>query len=125
MPPRVLVVDDQEDVLNTLVRFLSMGGYDVVGLSEFEDAKGFIDRTPPDILVTDVRLGAFNGLQLALHMRAARADTPIVVLSAWDDALLRQEATGLGAVYCLKPLKRDQLLDAVATAARAASRSDL
>jgi len=113
MPAHILVVDDQEDVLNTLVRFLTVSGYQPVGLLDFREAKDYIDQTPPDVLVTDVRLGSFNGLQLAIHLRAAKANAGIVVLSAWDDPNLRQEAAAVGATYELKPLTKDQLVKAV------------
>jgi DNA-binding NtrC family response regulator len=113
---RVLIVDDQEDVLKTLAALVSHGGYDVVTLSRFDDARRFIDETPPDILVTDVRLGAFNGLQLVLHMRQARPGGAVVVLSAFDDAVIRQEATRAGALFLAKPVTRQQLLDCLAAA---------
>jgi DNA-binding response OmpR family regulator len=121
MSVRVLVVDDQEDVLNTLLRFLSVGGFTPVGLTRFDDAKRHIDEHQPDILVTDVRLGPYNGLQLAFRLRAARPTAGIVVLSAWDDALLRQEAERLRASYHMKPLSKDQLLTAVSAARSLAS----
>ena len=113
---RVLIVDDQEDVLKTLSALVSHGGYDVVTLSRFDDARRFIDETPPDMLVTDVRLGAFNGLQLVLHMRQARPGGPVVVLSAFDDAVIRQETNRAGAHFLAKPVTRQQLLDCLATA---------
>ncbi|MGE3842097.1 MAG: response regulator [Vicinamibacterales bacterium] len=113
MPAHILIVDDQEDVLNTLVRFLTVSGYQPVGLLDFREAKDYIDQTPPDVLVTDVRLGSYNGLQLAIHLRAARANAGIVVLSAWDDPNLRQEAAAVGATYELKPLTKEQLVKAV------------
>ena len=116
MARRVLVVDDQEDVLNTLMRFLTLGGYEPTGVSDFDAAKRCIDETRPDILVTDVRLGAFNGLQLALYMRAAQASAAIVVLSAWDDPLLREEAARIGAQYFTKPLNKQTLLNALEAA---------
>ncbi len=110
----VLVVDDQEDVLRTLAYFVGQGGYQVTALAKFEDARRVIDHTPPDILITDVRLGAFNGLQLVLHMRAVRAEAPIVVLSAYDDPTLRQEAARLGARYLTKPVTKQELLECLA-----------
>ncbi len=118
MPSRVLVVDDQPEVMRLLVQFLVLEGHDVVGETEFEPARRFIDTTPPDVLVTDVRLGAYNGLQLVLHMRTARPDAPVVVLSAWDDAMLRQEAARLGAQYRTKPISRSELTEAIAAAGR-------
>lgn len=116
MPLRVLVVDDQPEVMRMLVQFLVLDNYDVVGETEFEPARRYIDETPPDVLVTDVRLGAYNGLQLVLHMRMARPEAPIVVLSAWDDVMLRQEASRLGAQYRTKPISRRALSDAIAAA---------
>lgn len=121
MPLRVLVVDDQEDVLNTLTRFLALGGHDAVGQTRFEDAKRYIDEHRPEALVTDVRLGPFNGLQLALRLRALCPTAAIVVLSAWDDALLRQEAETIRARYHMKPINKDQLLAALDSAQTAAA----
>lgn len=111
MSKRVLIVDDQEDVLRTLAALVSHGGYEVVTRSRFDAAKHLIDENPPDMLITDVRLGAFNGLQLVLHMRQARPDSPVLVLSAWDDAVIRQEAERAGALFLPKPVTRQQLLE--------------
>jgi DNA-binding NtrC family response regulator len=113
---RVLIVDDQADVLKTLAAIVSQGGYDAVTLTRFDDAKRYIDETPPDVLVTDVRLGAFNGLQLVLHMRQARPDGPVIVLSAYDDAVIRQETIRAGARFLPKPVTRQQVLDCLAEA---------
>jgi DNA-binding NarL/FixJ family response regulator len=103
-------------VLHTLLRFLSFGEYQAIGLTDFDEAKRHIDRERPDVLVTDVRLGAFNGLQLALYLRARQPAAGIVVLSAWDDPTLRQQAMRIGAAYLMKPLTKTQLLEAVQAA---------
>ena len=92
MAKRVLIVDDEPDVLETLAELVQGAGYEVVTRLNFEDARKDIANDPPDILVTDVRLGPFNGLQLAVLMRATRPESPIVVLSAYDDPTLRLEA---------------------------------
>lgn len=109
-PPRVLVVDDEPAVLDMLAWSLRRGGYEVVALSRFEDAKRYISDTPPDALVTDVRLGAFNGLQLAWLMRDARATAPVLVLSGYDDPTLRKEAERLGGVFHTKPVPSETLV---------------
>ena len=110
---KVLIVDDQPDVARTLSQLVASGGYDVVTATRFDEARHLIDQTPPDILVTDVRLGAFNGLQLVLHMRAVQPSGPIIVLSAYDDAVIRQEAERSGAAFLAKPVTRKDLLDAI------------
>ena len=111
---RVLVVDDQPDVLRTLAHLVASGGYDVETRLRFDEAKHYIDVTPPDLLVVDVRLGAYNGLQLALHMRNVRPEAPIVVLSAYDDPMIRKETERIGARWLSKPISRKVLLDCLA-----------
>jgi DNA-binding response OmpR family regulator len=111
---RVLVVDDQPDVLRTLAHLVASGGYQVDTRLRFDEARHYIDVTPPDLLVVDVRLGAYNGLQLALHMRNARPDAPIVVLSAYDDPMIRKETERIGARWLSKPISRKALLDCLA-----------
>jgi DNA-binding response OmpR family regulator len=111
---RVLIVDDEPDVLDTLAAMVSTGGYEVITLGDFEEAKKYVTDSPPDILITDVRLGAYNGLQLAVWMRAACPLCPIVVLSAFDDPTLRIEAAHLRAVYLAKPVSKKELLVCIA-----------
>jgi len=111
--PVVLVVDDEPQVLDTLSAFVTRDGFDVVGMLRFEDARRRIADDPPDILITDVRLGKYNGLQLVLQMRDARPDSRIIVLSAYDDPTLREEASRSGAQYLVKPVGRQELVEAL------------
>jgi DNA-binding response OmpR family regulator len=119
MPKRVLIVDDEADVLETLAAMVSSGGYEVVTRSDFETAKRYLMETPPDILITDVRLGAYNGLQLAVVMRSTCPQCPIVVLSAFDDPTLRAEAAQVSAIYLAKPVSKKELLVCIAGLGRA------
>lgn len=108
--PRILVVDDEPAILDMLAWGLRRGGYEVVAVARFEDAKRYITEAPPDALVTDVRLGPFNGLQLALLLRAALPNAPIVVLSGFDDPTLRKETERMGGVYFTKPVTSETLI---------------
>lgn len=112
-PRVVLLVDDQPEVLTTLGTLLRQSGYTVVLIEQFDEARRFIDGTPPDALITDVRLGAFNGLQLVLHMRDARPEAPILVLSAFSDPMIQREAEKQGARYLTKPITRQELVAAL------------
>ena len=109
-PKRVLIVDDEEEVLRSLASLLAAHGYDVETRARFEDARRALGTSPPDILVTDVRLGAYNGLQLAIQMRDLRPDGTIVVLSAFDDPMLREQAAQCDAHYLMKPVSGQELL---------------
>ena len=106
---RVLVVDDDPEVLETLGWAVRHAGFDPEVHTRFDLAKQAIHRAPPDALVTDVRLGAYNGLQLAVLLRAVDLHAPILVVSAFDDPMIRHDAEGLGAVFLTKPVSLEVL----------------
>jgi two-component system response regulator AtoC len=109
---RALVVDDDSRVLAVISRLLS-DAYNVVTCSDFKDARGVLQTLAPDVLVLDVRLGEFNGLQLGILAKQAHPGVHVVVMSSWDDPVLRREAMRLGATYVQKPFRAAELLEAV------------
>jgi len=112
----VLVVDDDRAVLGLIVHWLTAAGFSVVACDGFEAAKQSLSATLPDVLLTDVRLGAFNGLQLVIFAKERGPQTTTVVMSAYDDPALKKEALVCGAAYITKPFTREQVLAAVANA---------
>nr|MBA3884527.1 response regulator [Acidobacteriota bacterium] len=66
-----------------------------------------------DALVTDVRLGEYNGLQLAVIARDLQPNIRIIVYSGYNDPVLREEAERIGAVYLVKPVPSRQLLEII------------
>src|SRR5713226_921121 len=96
---RVLVVDDDQSFLRMIEQMLIAGGYAVELCSSFEAAKQRLTLSPPDVLLTDVRLGAFNGLQLVILAKELSPSTIAIVMSAYDDVALRKEASHCGASY--------------------------
>jgi DNA-binding NtrC family response regulator len=110
---RVLVVDDDRSLLTLIERMLAAGGYIVDVCASFEDAKQAITMSAPDVLVTDVRLGAFNGLQLVILAKELHPQTIAVVMSAYDDVALRKEALQCGAAYLQKPFTVEAIFNSV------------
>ena len=108
--PSLLLVDDDLALLNALSRYLSEHGFEVVSSSVFDEARHHITAGRPDIVVTDVRLGAFNGLQLALLAKDVRPDARVVVFSGYDDPVLKEEARRIGATYMVKPVSGQALV---------------
>src|SRR6266496_6437230 len=102
-----LVVDDDKQVSSLVARWLSKAGYDVGTCADFAGARERILKDRPPVLIVDVRLEGFNGIQLAILARQLRPETRIVVLSGWDDPVLRKEASACGALYLCKPLNSD------------------
>lgn len=107
----VLLVDDDRSLLRLVSEWLTGGGFSVVACDCFEDAKQELASWEPDVLLTDLRLGAFNGLQLVILAKQQHEHTRTVVMSAFDDPTLRQEAARCGARYVLKPFSSKALLD--------------
>lgn len=107
----LLVVDDDPDVVHTLTDLLSSAGHEALGATSFEDGKRLLGGPPPPaVLITDVRLGMFNGLQLALFRPPS---TAVIVISGHRDAMIEDETRRLGGVYLLKPIPGPLLLETI------------
>jgi DNA-binding response OmpR family regulator len=105
-----LVVDNDEQMLGLVGSWLSDAGYEVVACSRFEAAREYLAAHPLDALVTNLRLGAYNGLQLALRASRMGAGTAVLVMSAYDDIVSRRDAAACGGRFVLKPFDRESLL---------------
>ena len=112
---KILIVDDDPSLLEALERSFLEAGQDVVAYDSFEEARRVLQTTRFDALITDVRLGAFNGLQLAVIGRDTYPDIRLIVFSGFDDPVLRTEAEHVGATYMVKPVTGAQLLQVLQT----------
>ena len=110
---RIVITDDDAGVLEVMSDWLTAAGHEVVSFNEFEAAKAYLFMHKPDVLITDVRLGAFNGVQLAMLANRDTPGTIAIVLTGFDDPVIRKEATMAGALYFVKPVKLEQLLDII------------
>jgi CheY-like chemotaxis protein len=116
--PRVMVVDDDKHVRDALDRWLTRAGYLVTKADGLTEAMSLLSGATPHALVIDVRLRDFNGFQLALHARRQDPHASIVMISGWDDPVLRREAEACGAKYLCKPFSADALLAVLADVTR-------
>jgi DNA-binding NtrC family response regulator len=113
-----VVVDDDASVLRLLRDLLTNAGFEVEPYNDFQAAKERLRMGGVDVLVTDVRLGAFNGLQLVVRAKTTSPNVLAVVLTGYDDQVLHQDAVGVGAHFLLKPIRIDQLLQVLETPER-------
>jgi two-component system response regulator MprA len=114
-PARILIVDDDETVLQTFAKALSLEGYDVrvaasplVGLQEAVD-------TPPDAILLDLRMPFVNGVGFLYRLRAQTANrhTPVAIItgdSCIDDPAMT-ELHGLEAEVLFKPIWIDEVVN--------------
>jgi DNA-binding response OmpR family regulator len=114
MKPTILVVDDSEGIRQMLTALLESAGYSVITAGTYQHAKDEADFADPDLLILDVRLGDYNGLQIAVRERSRRQPRPLIVMSGHDDPVLVNEARRLGAEFVPKPIDAEQLLTVIA-----------
>jgi DNA-binding NtrC family response regulator len=107
---RLLIVDDDVGLLDAMQRALRDSLRTVVACDSFEKARQMLKDQAFDALITDVRLGAFNGLQLAVMARDMYPDMRLIVFSGFDDPVLRADAEQIGAAYLVKPVGSGDLL---------------
>jgi len=109
--PRVLVVDDDRAVRESLRRSLEFNGYDVALASDGAEALAGIGSMGPDVVIMDVMMPRLDGLAATRALRAAGNDVPILVLTARDAVGDRVEGLDAGADdYLTKPFALQELL---------------
>src|SRR6187397_1651307 len=109
--PRVLVVDDDKAVRESLRRSLEFNGYTVALAGDGAEALAAIAATAPDVVVMDVMMPRLDGLEATRALRAAGNDVPILVLTARDAVGDRVEGLDAGADdYLTKPFALQELL---------------
>ena len=110
-PPRVLVVDDDRAVRESLRRSLEFNGYAVALAADGAEALASISGSAPDVVVMDVMMPRLDGLEATRALRKAGNDVPILVLTARDAVGDRVEGLDAGADdYLTKPFALQELL---------------
>jgi two-component system response regulator MprA len=108
---RVLVVDDDKAVRESLRRSLEFNGYDVVLAADGAEALATIGSQRPDVVVMDVMMPRLGGLETTRALRTAGNDVPVLVLTARDAVGDRVEGLDAGADdYLTKPFALAELL---------------
>jgi DNA-binding NtrC family response regulator len=114
-PRRLLIVEDDKTTLSGWVELLGHAGYHATGVSSYEQALDELAQMP-DLLITDVRLGVYNGLQLIVRGRMINPDLQAIVVTGYADQVVFREAVHLHAEHLEKPVDIDRLLLLVAKA---------
>jgi two-component system, OmpR family, response regulator MprA len=108
--PRVLVVEDDEEIAQVLQRSLRLDGYEVRLAADGEAALDTAAAYHPDLVILDLGLPRLDGMEVARRLRAAD-DVPILMLTARDALESRVEGLDAGADdYLVKPFERQELL---------------
>jgi two-component system KDP operon response regulator KdpE len=118
MPPKILVVDDEPNILSTLAPLLRSRGYDVVTAMSGRSAIEIVEREKPELIVLDLGLPDIDGVEVCRMVRDTM-NIPIVVLSARGAEGDKVRALDIGADdYVTKPFSAEELLARIRAALR-------
>lgn len=107
MPQRILVVDDDATIRQTLIRLLTLGGYTVEGVGDGQAALAYVAATPPDLILLDVEMPLLNGFETCRRLKAnpTTALIPITMLTGLTDGQSRIKGVEAGCDdFLVKPI---------------------
>jgi CheY-like chemotaxis protein len=116
MNDRILIVDDDDQLINVYHEYLSSLGYSVDCAAEIEEAQTLLTHFPYSVVITDLRLSrlSFGGLDLVRFIRDTSLPPRVVVLTAYGWPELKAEAANQGVdAFLRKPMRLSDLAKTV------------
>lgn len=113
---KVLVVDDEPNILISLEFLMQQAGFDVITAEDGEQALAHVQQAPPDLILLDISLPGISGFDVLeqLRQQTATAALPIIMLTAHGREVEREKGMALGADdYITKPFSTQALVEKV------------
>jgi DNA-binding NtrC family response regulator len=109
-PSRILIVDDELAVRDSMQRWLQMDGYEVVAAEDAAAALRRLEQESFDLLLVDIRMPGMTGVELQHRLHELRPELPVVIVTAYASVDTAVEVFKRGAVdYLKKPVDPDEL----------------
>ena len=118
MAPKILVVDDEPDVLLIVKTGMQAEGYDVVTASNGLDALAMVKEEKPDVVILDVMMPLMDGFEVLAKLKEddATAAVPVIMLTGLSERSKIQKALISGIhFYVVKPFEFEELIQKVRT----------
>ena len=114
---KILIVDDDPEICETLSDILEEEGYEVVSACDGQNALEKIRIGSFNLVITDIKMPIMDGMALLKEIERCHANIEVIVITSYGNQGQQVEATRLGAYeYLSKPLKLDQLKNIIARA---------
>jgi len=124
-PLRVLMVDDEIELVQTIVERLNMRDIDAHGVTSGDEALEQIERGTFDVVVIDVKMPGLGGIQLMRMIRERNPEQQMVLLTGHGSTQDAEEGMRLGAFdYVMKPIRLENLVSILQAAAGRGERTD-
>jgi DNA-binding response OmpR family regulator len=107
MERKILVVDDNQDILEVLQLILEMEGYRVICLNNGDALDDTIDQIQPNLILMDIMLGSFDGRDLCNNLKEnpATKEIPVIMLSASHEAFAAEGKSCRAEAFIPKPFE--------------------
>lgn len=110
--PLIAIVDDDDAIRTGLSSLLRSAGYAVDLFASAEDFLASLPQGTPRCLVTDIQMPGLSGLDLQARLKADGRSIPVLVMTAFPEAAVRERALAAGAIgFLSKPFDANALLD--------------
>ncbi|PFO01420.1 DNA-binding response regulator [Bacillus sp. AFS076308] len=111
MKNKILVIDDEPSIVTLLQYNLSQAGFEVLIAMDGEEGKRLAETESPDFILLDLMLPKLDGMEVCKQLRQQKILTPILILTAKDDALDKILGLELGADdYMVKPFSTREVI---------------
>jgi two-component system nitrogen regulation response regulator NtrX len=115
MKPRILVIDDEAAIRDSLKMILEYEDYDFLGASSGPEGVALVKRESPDMVVLDIKMPGMNGLEALAEIRKLDEAVPVAMISGHGTITDAMQATRLGAFdFIEKPFTSERVLVTVA-----------
>lgn len=113
-PRRVIIVEDDVDLRETLGRALSREGYQVSFAGDGSEAISLVSKRPYDLAIVDLVMPGMGGIRMLEELRGMGLTLPTIIITAFGDRFLYNRAAELGASeFLVKPVKLVEVYRAV------------
>lgn len=124
-PLRVLIVDDEAELVSALVERLNLRGFRARGVTAGEEALDLLDRESYDVVLLDVKMPGLGGLEVIRRIKEERPSLEVILLTGHGSVKNVEEGMALGAFdYLMKPVKIDNLVRVLKRAAEGEEESN-
>lgn len=111
MKSKILIVDDEENIRFGFEMILKDEGHDVITAMDYDSALKIISETDLDLIITDIILGGYTGIDLLQEIKKREMHCPVMMITGEPNIQTSAEAVRLGAFdYISKPIRKKDLL---------------
>lgn len=114
---KLLIIDDEPELVAILAAFLKQHGHDCVTALDVQEAIRSASQHHPDLVITDYRLPDGDGFDVIRHIRQTFPQIPVILMTSYHDSATEEASRKAGAAaYLRKPFAFVQLTSAIAVA---------